>query len=185
LSQTERRSYYEDNMPAVRETMSDMQAEMEINIGEHNRKVNEELRNAKTEQERLAFLLSRVSPAAAYKLTAMNLAGTNTSLKKRYEDQMFAFRETYKTYVEEKWQLEMAAQMEAAQQTRGSGGRSFMVMGSGNEAVDTSDTPTFLAFDEPVAFVIRASILDFGLLVVFTAVAFAGAFFAFVRYDVR
>jgi len=32
---------------------------------------------------------------------------------------------------------------------------------------------------------IKASILDFGLLSVFTVLAFAGAFLAFVRYDVR
>lgn len=181
LPQAERRSFYVDNMPALRETISDMQLEMEINIGEYNRKVNEELRNAKAEQERLAFQLSRISPASAYKLMAMNLAGTNTSLKKRYEDQMFTFRETYKTYVEEKWQQELDAQLKARQ----SGARTFMFAGSGNKAVDASDIPKFMTFDEPVAFVIRASILDFGLLAVFTMMAFAGAFLAFVRYDVR
>lgn len=181
LPQAERRSFYLDNMPGLRDAVSDMQAEMEINIGEYNRKVNEELRNAKSEQERLAFLLSRISPASAYKLMAMNLAGTNTSLKKRYEDQMFAFRETYKTYVEAKWKQEVDAQLQAAQ----SGARTFMFAGSGTEAVDASDIPKFTAVNEPVASVIRASILDFGLLAVFTMVAFAGAFLAFVRYDVR
>ena len=183
LPQADRRSFYLANMPGFADAESDMQAEMEITIGEYNRTVNEGLRNAKAEQERLAFVLSRMSPASAYKLMAMNLAGTNTSLKRRYEDQMFAFRETYKTYVEAKWKLEMDAQLQAAQNQ--AGGRTFMFAGSGVEAVDASDMPKFIPVSEPMDSVIRASILDFGLLAVFTMVAFTGAFLAFVRYDVR
>ena len=57
--------------------------------------------------------------------------------------------------------------------------------GSGNEAVDANDMPKFIASREPVGTAIKASILDFGLLSVFTVLAFAGAFLAFVRYDVR
>lgn len=181
LPEAERRAFYQANMPAFRDAADDLQAEMEVEIGEHNRRVNEGLRNAKAEQERLAFLLSRISPASAYKLTAMNLSGTNTSIKKRYEDQMFAFRETYISYVDTKWQKEMAARQ---QQQKRSSPRTWFG-GSGDKAVDASDRPRFVVSDEPVASVVRASILDFGLLSVFTLLAFAGAFFAFVRYDVR
>ena len=55
----------------------------------------------------------------------------------------------------------------------------------GEEAVDASDRPRFMEPNEPVATVIKASVFDFGLLSVFTILAFGGAFLAFVRYDVR
>ncbi len=183
LPEAERRAFYQANMAAFRETAEDLERGMEEQIAEHNRRVNEGLRNAKAEQERLAFLLSRLSPASAYKLTAMNLVGTNTSIKKRYEDQMLAYRETYNTYVEAKWQQERQARQQAAQKSNSP--RMFWMTGSGNEAVDASDMPKFVASDEPVGSVIKASILDFGLLSVYTVLAFAGAFVAFVRYDVR
>ncbi len=183
LPEQERRAYYQANMPEFRESVDELQAQMEEELAEHNRQVNEDLRNAKAEQERLAFLLSRFSPASAYKLTAMNLGGTNTSIKKRYEDQMFAFRETYNAYVEGKWQKEMQARRDEAQ--RSGNRRMFWMTGSGNEAVDASDMPKFIASKEPVGSAIKASILDFGLLSVFTVLAFAGAFVAFIRYDVR
>lgn len=181
LPEAQRRAFYQANMPAFRDAADDLQGEMEREIGEHNRKVNENLRNGKAEQERLAFLLSRLSPASAYKLTAMNLGGTNTSMKKRYEDQMFAFRETYITYVDAKWQQEMAARQQV--QRRGSPRTWFG--GSGDKAIDASDRPRFFESDEPMATVIKASILDLGLLAVYTVLAFGGAFLAFVRYDVR
>lgn len=183
LPQAERRAFYQANMASFREAAEDLQKEMEDEIGEHNRIVNEGLRNAKAEQERLAFVLSRLSPASAYKLTAMNLGGTNTSIKRRYEDQMFAYRETYNTYIAVKSQQEMAARQAAAQKS--SNPRMFWMSGSGNEPVDASDMPKFIASAEPVGAVIKASILDFGLLSVYTILAFAGAFLAFVRYDVR
>jgi ABC-type transport system involved in multi-copper enzyme maturation permease subunit len=183
LPREERRAFYQANRSAFRELAEDLQTAMEEEIAEHNRQVNEGLRNAKSEQERLAFLLSRFSPASAYKLTAMNLGGTNTSIKKRYEDQMFAYRETYNSYVAKKSQQEKKARQEAAQKSRNS--RMFRMTGSGNEAVDANDMPKFIASREPVGTAIKASILDFGLLSVFTVLAFAGAFLAFVRYDVR
>ncbi len=180
LPESERRAYFQSNMASFRESADELQEEMEVTIGEHNRQLNEGLYNAKAEQERVAFLLSRLSPASAYKLMAMNLGGTNTSLKKRYEDQMIAYRETYNTYIGKKWEEEMQARMASANRSR-----RMMWMGSGNEPVDASDMPRFRAASEPLASVIKASILDFGLLSVFTVVAFAGAFLAFVRYDVR
>ena len=52
------------------------------------------------------------------------------------------------------------------------------------QAIDTSDIPQFSASRVSVAEVIQASLLDFGLLALFTLLAFSGAFLAFVRYDI-
>ena len=69
--------------------------EMEMEMEQNNYWANENLHNAKSEQERFTFLLSHMSPASALKITAMNLAGSNTSMKNRYEDQTPAYPETY------------------------------------------------------------------------------------------
>jgi len=181
----ERRAYYDANRSQWDQEDNDVRNMMESEIAEFNRKMNEDLRNAKSEQERLAFLLSRFSPASAYKLTAMNLGGTNTSIKKRYEDQMFAYRESFTTYVEQKQQEERDERRRQAQQQSGRSGRMMVFLGSGGEPVDASDMPRFVEPDETLAMVLKPSMIDFGLLSIFTVVVFAGAFVAFIRYDVR
>jgi len=45
--------------------------------------------------------------------------------------------------------------------------------------------PQFTASRQSVAEVIQASLVDFGLLAMFTLLAFSGAFLAFIRYDIR
>ena len=185
MPEAERRAFYTANIDLYTQERNRLQAVMETNIEENNRRVNENLRNAKTEQERFAFLISRVSPASAYKLTAMNLGGTNTSMKNRYEDQMLAYRGSYTTYIDTKWRGEQAEQAAVLAEQRRGGGAALSYAGAGNEAIDISDMPRFVATAESVSEVIRASILDFGLLTIFTLLAFAGAFFAFIRYDIR
>ena len=64
-----------------------MKANQTINIRPHDAcsrlQAQEDFRNRKAEQEGLAFAISRFSPASAYQLTVMNLAGTNIDLKTR------------------------------------------------------------------------------------------------------
>lgn len=179
----ERRAFYAANREVFEREDKDRRDEMESNIAEHNRLLNQDLRNAKLQEERLAFILSRFSPASAYQLTAMNLGGTNTSIKERYEVQMIAYRETFNNYVETKLQEEADERVRQSQRT--GGGRRIMFMGSGAEPIDASDRPRFAEPEESIADVLRPSVLDFGLLSVFTVLAFAGAFVAFIRYDVR
>ncbi|MBT72572.1 MAG: hypothetical protein CMQ15_11140 [Gammaproteobacteria bacterium] len=85
-------------------------------------------------------------------------------------------------YERQQEQEEQAALLASQRQGGGAVG-SFA--GSGNQAIDSSDMPQFIATQESLAEVAQASLLDFGLLSIFTFLAFAGAFFAFVRYDVR
>ncbi|GMQ81885.1 MAG: hypothetical protein BMS9Abin05_1322 [Rhodothermia bacterium] len=183
-SREEKRAYYDANKDAWDQEDREVRTEMEVKITEFNRKMNEALRNAKSEQERLAFILSRFSPSSAYQLTAMNLGGTNTSIKKRYEDQMFAYRESFSGYLKTKQEDEREERRRQAEQS-GSGRRLFMFLGSGGEPVDASDMPEFIEPRESLSAVLKPSMIDFGLLSIFTVFAFAGAFIAFIRYDVR
>ena len=60
-----------------------LRKEVEQRIEEYEVELLDDLRRRKAMQERLAFSLSRVSPASSYQLAAMNLAGTDVGLKRR------------------------------------------------------------------------------------------------------
>lgn len=152
-------------------------------IDAYSTRVNEDLRNRKLNQEHLAFALSRVSPASAYQLASMSLAGTGVSLKSRYEDAMREYRTAFTQYVGRK-----------QKETGGQGGFRITVdsqtgfhFSAPRErgTLDVSDLPAFLPpvirFSETAA----SAVIDAGLLAVFSLMAFVGAFLAFQRYDVR
>jgi hypothetical protein len=156
--------------------------QLQAEIDENGRKLREDLRNRKREQERLAFLLSRFSPVSAYQLAVMNLAGTDVRVKSRYEDGMSDYRTTYNAYRDQK-----------QRESGSSGGIRISVdsntgikIDAGRElSLDLSDMPQFTHPRPAFSDVISATVADLGWLGVATLLAFAGAFAAFVRYDVR
>ena len=158
---------WQEQETALRET-----AQEEINA--FSRKLDEELRNQKLNQEKLAFTLSRFSPASAYKLTAMNLANTGTTLKNKYEDTMKDYRTTFTQFVE-------AKREEDRQRNRGRRGWS----NDDQEPLDLSELPRYETPQETYAEAMAPTIIDLGLLGLFSVLSFAGAFIAFIRYDVR
>ncbi|MEM1094377.1 MAG: ABC transporter permease subunit [Bacteroidota bacterium] len=182
MSREERSEYNANNREAWDEEQSDMRSQVEIDLAEFNRKLNEDLRNEKAEQERLAFTLSRLSPASSYQLTAMNLAGTNTTLKQRYEEAIFDYRDQYSAFALQKREEERAAQRE---RQRSQGGGGLMMLGGSDETIDASEMPRFVAPVESTAEALQPSVIDLGLLSLYGLLAFAGAFVAFLRYDVR
>ncbi len=113
----------------------------------------------------------------------MNLAGTNIDLKTRTEDAMQQYRKDFIAYREKK------------QKESGGGGGiriewnsdSGMKIDAGRDkgTLDVSDMPRFEAPAHKLSDAIAPTIIDFGLLAIYTLIAFAGAFVAFLRYDVR
>ena len=175
MSSEESAEWWKVNRPRFTEIQDSLGEIRKANIAEFNRQLNEGRSNLQAEQERLAFRLSRFSPASTYKLVAMNLCGTNTSMKARYEEKMYQYREAFRIYQDaeiESWQKRWA-------EVRKAGGV-FK-----NEPLDASGMPRFEPPVENVSQVFQASIFDFGLLSIYTILAFGGAFLAFVRYDVR
>ncbi len=153
-----------------------------VDIDANNRKLTEDLRNKKRVQERIAFGVSRISPASAYQLAVMNLAGTDTDLKNRTEDLLNAFRTTFNNYKDRK-----------EKESGNTGGlrisvdsRTGIKVDVGREiALDLSSVPQFVASTVPLANVLGQATIDAGLLLIYSLAAVAGAFFAFQKYDVR
>lgn len=176
MTETERNDYMQanrENWDAEEATLRE--ATME-EINEFSRKLDEELRNEKVNQEKLAFTLSRFSPASAYKLTAMNLADTGTGLKNEYEDAMKDYRTTFSMFVEAKREEDRRAN----RGRRGPGNNN-----NDDDALDLSELPRFEPPEQSYKEAVGPTIIDLGILSVFSVLAFAGAFMSFLRYDVR
>ncbi len=183
MSQDDRRDFMDNNREKWAQEDDESRQLMEQEIAENSRVVDEELRNRKAEQEQVAFRLARMSPASAYQLAATNLAGTNTSLKARYEDAMKAYRTAYAAFIADKRAEEQRKAREESSRNRS--GMRITFGGGGDSPVDSSEMPRFEEPDQSFASALEPSLADLGLLGAFTVLCFAGAFIAFLRYDVR
>jgi ABC-type transport system involved in multi-copper enzyme maturation permease subunit len=152
-------------------------------IEQYALKLREELRNRKIQQEKLAFALSRFSPASAYQLATINLAGTDIAVKTRYEDAMQIYRTAFTEAVEKKREAS-GGQDGIRIEFNSDTGMKFS-LGRAGGSLDVSDLPRFTAPEMSFAEALAPAVIDFGLLAVYAILAFVGAFVAFLRYDVR
>ncbi|NUM77771.1 ABC transporter permease subunit [candidate division KSB1 bacterium] len=156
---------------------------MQKEISDFAIKLHEDLRNRKAQQERLGFALSRFSPASAYQLAAMQLAGTDVTLKSRYEDAMQNYRNTFSAFTEKK--QKEAGGLGGIRITMDSQKGFSLSTGRDQGSLDLSELPRFQAPAHSFAEALAPTLIDWGLLALCTVGAFAGAFVVFLRYDVR
>ncbi len=183
MTPDEREVYRDDHMWNWMQDDDKSRKAVQRDINTQSRKIHEDLRNRIAVQERLAFSLTRVSPASAYNLAAMNLAGTDVGLKPRYEEPMRNYRDDFTRFVEKK------------QEETGSSGGIRVTFDSekgfdfkidrGAGTLDLTDLPRFVAQKRSLRETIAPTIFDFGLLCLYTILAFAGSIVAFLRYDLR
>jgi len=178
-SKEEREKYENDHMWGWMEENDAAQRQMTKEIEAQGVKLQEDLRNRKALQERLAFALSRFSPASAYQLAAMSIAGTDISLKSRYEDGLRSYRTILNAFTEKK------------QKETGDVGGIRITMDSEkgvsisspreNGTLNLTDMPQFT----PPASAGVIPVTDIGILLFSIMVAFAGSITGFLRYDMR
>jgi hypothetical protein len=181
LSDDQRRAKQNEMRPQWDEEDNTSRVIVLRDIDENGRKLNEEFRNQQRAQERVAFALSRLSPVSSYQLAVMNLAGTDIDMKNRYEDALNNFRTTFNTYKDQK-----------QKESGGRGGLRISVdsqtgikIDVGREiALDLSTVPQFVAATVPLMNVLGNAVIDFGLILVYSLLVFAGGFVTFQRYDV-
>jgi len=138
-------------------------------------KLNEDRNNKAGVQQRLALSLARVSPTASFSLAAADLASTSLSLRDSYLKAAAAYQTDYANFMESKGadQRGVMISIHSTQEPEEP------------EAIDTRELPQF-HYEPPTAEeAISSSLPDLGILLVFNLVFFAGAFVAFLRYDVR
>ncbi len=157
---------------------------VENEINAHDMKLRDDLRQRKASRERVANTLTRFSPVSAYQLASMTIAGTETSMKSRYEDSMNAYRTQFVDYVSD-------------QETKAGPGAGHIMItmssetgfslstGEDQSSLDISGLPRYTAPILSFADSAAPAIIDFGLLILYILAAFAGSFISFLRCDIK
>jgi ABC-type transport system involved in multi-copper enzyme maturation permease subunit len=139
-------------------------------------RLEEERHNRQRQQQRLAFGLARISPAASLTLSLTSLASTSLSLQNQY---LIDAREYQKSL----------AQFITAKTGRNMGGFVTIKIGGPEEEekkpLNPAELPVFNSRSESFGSCLTNALPDIGLLVLFNLVFFTGAFVAFQRYDLR
>jgi hypothetical protein len=157
---------------------------LQARIAENSRRINEELRALKGRQRRLGLWFSRISPASAFQLVALEVAGTGLQLGDRYTESIEEYRKRFSTFVEERGGNRMVLRAGHGDDDDGDDAEGGLFGGQG-EPLDLREMPRH----EPPAIHAREAvapvIADLGLLALLIVAAFAVAFGSFLRYDVR
>jgi ABC-type transport system involved in multi-copper enzyme maturation permease subunit len=144
-------------------------------------RLNEDWRNKKDWQERWAFGFSRVSPTAVFQIAAMNLAGTDVEMKFRYQAELNRYQEGYAKFMTAK--TGSTADMMRVIIRRYSTNQSEAE--EKPKPLNPVEIPDFIEQPRDLGATVTASLLDGGLLVILNALFFGGAFFAFLKFDLR
>ena len=197
MTPEERTAYRDQNEWDWMVQDAEAREKIEEEIVEYSRRTSEDLNNRKSRQQELGFLLSRFSPASAYKLAAMNIAATDVNMKQRTEQSMNDYRDDFSNFVKEK-----------QKESGGMGGGVSMSFSTGNgddgasagqptfsissghrrrddQKLDLEGLPEYRAPQASVEASLQPTIIDTGILSLFSIVAFGISFMAFIRYDVR
>jgi hypothetical protein len=179
LSESEREVFEDENLWEWMEEDDKIRKEIEQEITENAGRLDEDMRNKKAEQARLALALGRPSPATAFQLVAMNLAGTDHALKDRAEQAMHRYRGDFDRFVEEKTG---AAGGERRVTIRR--GTHFSFSSDDEIPVDLSEMPLFEMEAPRLSQLTGAVMADLGLLAALCLLCFALSIVGFLRQDV-
>jgi len=164
-------------MKEFQKFMSGMNDEREKKESEFAERLNEERRNRQILQEKAAFGLARISPAATFSLASTAIAGTGIHLKDEYKRSAEEYQKSFAEFIKGKTGVTP------------SGGLIFMISVGGEESkkipINPMEIPKFEFRQPPLRESLGDAAIDFGILALFDLIFFAGAFIAFSRYDVR
>jgi len=157
--------------------MEDLANQRDAKLQEYVGRLNEERHNGEVRQQKLAFTLARISPAAQLSLAVSTLAGTSIDLKDHYLQEANAYQGEYGAFMKEKTGMNP-------------GGRVIRIKegvedGEEPAPIDPKELPDFSYTPAGTGETLAAVIPDLGLLTLLNIVFFFGAFVAFLRYDVR
>jgi hypothetical protein len=183
MSKEDRETYRDAHMWEWMQEEDAGRKKVQTEIDAFGLRLQEDLRNRRSTQERLAFSLARVSPAAMYQLAAMQVSGTSITLKNNTEETMERYRNVFKEHVDRK-QKESGDTGGFRITVDSEKGFSFSAPRE-RGTLDLSDLPRYQASVVPLSVVLTGAGLDVVLLFLCGAVALGIAVAGFHRYDVR
>ena len=164
-------------MQEFQKFMGQQGEEREKKMSEFTSRLNEERTNRQHVQERLAFGLARCSPSAVFSFASTSIAETGVHLKDEYKAQAQRYQQAFGEFIKGKTGVMPG------------GGMVFRINTDDNETeekpINPNELPTFEFQAPPLSASLGGIAIDMGILALFCLVFFAGAFWSFLRYDVR
>jgi hypothetical protein len=161
----------DERVPALIE--NEIAQRLDERSGAFQQRLDEEFESSKRRQRSLSLWLSRISPTAAYSHATMTLAQTGIDRQERFLEAVRVYRRQFQDYVRAKMR------QESREQALGLTGP------GGTGRLDVSDLPRLVFQEESVRTSLRSAWIDSMVLLLFTAIFFAGSYFSFLTYDVR
>jgi ABC-type transport system involved in multi-copper enzyme maturation permease subunit len=184
MSDAERNAYRDDNSYAWLEQEDKLRTEMQKDISEYSLRLSEDLRNKQSALEKMALSLSRFSPASSFQLASMNLSSTGIDLKANYEKQIQDYKKNFVDYTAKK-QKESGNQAGMFRISVDSKSGVKISTGRDESTLKINDVPKYSALNYSFAEIISPTIIDIGLLILYSIVSYGAAFFVFRKYDLR
>ena len=184
MTEAEKQAYQDDNSYAWLEEEDKLRKDLEKNIADYSTRQNEDLRNKQAVMENLALTFSRLSPASSFQFAAMSLGGTGLDLKSRYQDRIREYKKNFLAYTDKK-QKESGNQAGMFRISIDSESGIKINSGRDDGSLNISEVPKFSDPKYTLGQAFAPAIIDVGLLLVYSLLAYAGAFFFFLRYDLR
>lgn len=179
MSNEGREQYDNDHLWGWMQEDDAKRKEVQKAIDDYGIRLQEDLRNRRNVQERLALTLSRFSPASAYELALLEIAGTNIDLKARYEDAMRSYRSQFNDYTDRK--QKESGDIGGIRVTVDSRTGVSITTPREKGALDLTGMPRFVKPRPASGF----PVIDAGILVLATLLSFGGSILRFSRYDLR
>lgn len=162
-------------MNAFNKYMDSLSQARQDKLDEYYGRLNENRRNHEKERSKVAFALSRISPAASLSLATSTLAGTSPHLKDRFYEQSNNYQNSFIDFLTEKTGYNVG------------GGMIIMSDDSeeDKEPIDATEIPAFTYEQPQLKEILGQTVPDLGLLALFNFIFITGAFIAFNRFDAR
>jgi ABC-type transport system involved in multi-copper enzyme maturation permease subunit len=184
MNDADRKAFEDENSYAWFEQEDKLRSEVQKNISDYSLRLNEELRNKKAMLEKLALTLSRFSPASSFQFASMNLASTGIDQKSRYENQMQDYKKNFAAYTDKK-QKESPNQAGMIKITIDGKTGVKISAGRSDNALDLHEMPKYSAAGLTFPEILKPTIIDLGLLILYSILSYAAAYIVFLKYDLR
>lgn len=176
----------DDSQEAQDRYMNEMRDFSEKLRVEYNQKVEafvgrlyEERHNKQIEQQKLAFNISRLSPASLFTLVSSTLCGTSIDLKNQFYGNAASYSKSLAEFLKSKTGHTIGTPPISMDNTNN------QVPKKPPEPIDTGEIPEFMYQTPELSAVLYDALPDIAILLLFNLIFFCGAFLAFLRYDLR
>jgi ABC-type transport system involved in multi-copper enzyme maturation permease subunit len=168
----------QEQMEKMMKLQREMGDERDKEMAALTHQLNTERYNRQQVQQRWAFGLARISPAAAFTMGITQLAGTSLDAEAHFMQAVADYQTTFKAFQEEKAGMSSGGGFMIAMRIDGEDAPK-------PEPIDVNEVPAFSYTPLTLADTLPAAVWNIGLLVLFNLIFFAAAFGAFVKYDLR